>query len=614
MGAFLTQTLSSHRLIVMVFELVSHGAFRPSKLSRDSPFSRSNSGGIRARSRFYSDTYKELKNIHAKYTESPNTRPSDPRDSLFSAFLLNKAGFDVTIFEAEDHVGGRVKTHYLDKDSSDKWQYCELGAMRLPWQDGNGNDIAEHKLVFMLIEQLNDMNKQDHPDRHIELIDFILSCDDLLTSENLAFNRALTYFNDIRMTNSKAGANPGALGFPEKSLGIMNKMYPPTKSKWTIQELWGMAVQPFVKQLHESFEDGKKHLFKYDGISVRDYLRGDPVKSATDGGMLETFHIPLEEKFISSIETFNSATGLFRLAFTETILDYFTFQASKWKTISGGLSRLPQAFLPYLEEKIKFKSSVQALEEIEGKVKVTYVGVIKDKMFPVLTPENTKEDVFNHVIVTCPLGVVRRWRLPKFNFGKTMAIRTLNYNNSAKIFLQFKQRFWEDRKIKGGASSTDLKIRTVVYPSYGLESDGYSVLLASYTWANDATRWGGSTKEDVIELALRDLEMLHNGDVVRRNYTGNSAVHYWSTDPTAGGGASAVFEPGQFTSWLPDLIEPEYNIHFAGEHTDVHHSWIVGALNSAMYSFKNIMYKEGMEDKYNEIIKPYQDFLADSSK
>ncbi|RUP49479.1 hypothetical protein BC936DRAFT_142418 [Jimgerdemannia flammicorona] len=39
-------------------------------------------------------------------------------------------------------------------------------------------------------------------------------------------------------------------------------------------------------------------------------------------------------------------------------------------------------------------------------------------------------------------------------------------------------------------------IRTVVYTFYGLESDGYSVLLASYTWANDAARWGENTKED----------------------------------------------------------------------------------------------------------------------
>ncbi|RUS23798.1 flavin-containing amine oxidoreductase-domain containing protein, partial [Jimgerdemannia flammicorona] len=292
-----------------------------------------------------------------------------------------------------------------------------------------------------------------------------------------------------------------------------------------------------------------------------------------------------------------SATGLFRLAFTEAILDYFTFEASKWKTISGGLSRFPQAFLPHLEGDIKFNSSVQALEEIEGKVKVTYVDVINDRMFPALTSENTKEDIFNHVIVTCPLGVVRRWRLPKFNYLKTTAIRTLNYNNSAKIFLQFKRRFWEDIDIKGGVSSADLKIRTVVYPSYGLESNDKSVLLASYTWANDAARWGENTDEDVVELALRDLETLHGRNVVRDNFIGNNAVHYWSTDPISGGGAFALFEPGQFTSWLPALVIPDHNIHFAGEHTDVHHAWIVGALNSAIYSFKNIMYKEGMEEE-----------------
>lgn len=71
--------------------------------------------------------------------------------------------------------------------------------------------------------------------------------------------------------------------------------------------------------------------------------------------------------------------------------------------------------------------------------------------------------------------------------------------------------------------------------------------------------------------------------------------------PMAGGGAFALFEPGQFTTWLPALVKPEQNIHFAGEHTDVHHAWIVGALNSAVFTAKNIMTPE----EFDEVMKPY---------
>lgn len=49
---------------------------------------------------------------------------------LASAFELRKLGFDITIFESEEkRIGGRVHTHYFDKD---KRFYGELGAMRIP--------------------------------------------------------------------------------------------------------------------------------------------------------------------------------------------------------------------------------------------------------------------------------------------------------------------------------------------------------------------------------------------------------------------------------------------------------------------------------------------------
>ncbi|RUS27436.1 hypothetical protein BC938DRAFT_483248 [Jimgerdemannia flammicorona] len=273
MGAFLTQATfwTPPYLIAMVFELISNGFLRPSKLSLDFPVSRISPGEIKARSQFY---------------------------SLFSALLHKQAGFDVTIFEVEDRVGGRVKTHYLEGNpSSGNWQYCEFGAMRLPFKDHKEVDIKEHKLVFTLIKILNDMNKQNYPVRNIELINFIFSCD-----------KALTYFNDIKVTNAEAEANPRSLGFPTKPSGIINPTNPtdpPIVHVWTIQDLWKMAVHPFIEKLHENFEEGKKYLFQYDGISVRAYLTGVPVKSASDDGvMLNTFHIPLEEIFIASIETF----------------------------------------------------------------------------------------------------------------------------------------------------------------------------------------------------------------------------------------------------------------------------------------------------------------------
>lgn len=88
---------------------------------------------------------------------------------LFSALILKSAGINVTIFEVNDRVGGRVNTHYFPCEETQKWQYGEIGAMRLPYES------AEHKLVFELIDYLNELNSK-HPDRQIELTDFLMTC------------------------------------------------------------------------------------------------------------------------------------------------------------------------------------------------------------------------------------------------------------------------------------------------------------------------------------------------------------------------------------------------------------------------------------------------------
>ena len=48
---------------------------------------------------------------------------------LTAAFELREFGFDITVLEATERIGGRVFTHYFDQD---KKLYGELGAMRIP--------------------------------------------------------------------------------------------------------------------------------------------------------------------------------------------------------------------------------------------------------------------------------------------------------------------------------------------------------------------------------------------------------------------------------------------------------------------------------------------------
>ena len=98
------------------------------------------------------------------------------------------------------------------------------------------------------------------------------------------------------------------------------------------------------------------------------------------------------------------------------------------------------------------------------------------------------------------------------------------------------------------------------------------MLLASYTWAQDALRWGSMNEEDRVEQALEDVAKIHP-EIVEEFEVG--ASHAWYSDPYAGG-AFALFEPEQQTLLQDHIVAPEGRIHFAGEHCSLYHAWIQG--------------------------------------
>ncbi len=98
------------------------------------------------------------------------------------------------------------------------------------------------------------------------------------------------------------------------------------------------------------------------------------------------------------------------------------------------------------------------------------------------------------------------------------------------------------------------------------------MLLASYTWGQDALRWGAMGHDKRIEQALEDVEKIHP-EIVREFEVG--ASHSWYEDPFAAG-AFALFEPEQQTRLHDTIVAPEGRILFAGEHCSLWHAWIEG--------------------------------------
>jgi monoamine oxidase len=188
-------------------------------------------------------------------------------------------------------------------------------------------------------------------------------------------------------------------------------------------------------------------------------------------------------------------------------------------------------------------------------------------------------------IISVPFPVLRHVEVMQpFSRGKQRAIRQLHYDASAKILMQFRRRFWEeDDRIFGGGSFTDLPIRVVFYPDHARET-GRGVVLASYTWSEDAQRWGSLAPAERVTQALENLLKLHP-QAAEEFEVGASKM--WHDDEFAGG-AFALFDPGQQTL-LHDLIAaPEGRVHFAGEHTSLCHAWIQGAIESGLRAAREV--------------------------
>ncbi|KAJ3582041.1 hypothetical protein NHX12_015955 [Muraenolepis orangiensis] len=128
-----------------------------------------------------------------------------------------------------------------------------------------------------------------------------------------------------------------------------------------------------------------------------------------------------------------------------------------------------------------------------------------------------------------------------------LALSSVHYDSSTKIILTFSRRFWEDDDIKGGKSITDRPSRFIYYPNIG-------VLLASYTWSDDSLLFLGLEDEELKEVALRDLVLIH-GEQVQDLCTG-VVVKKWSSDPYSLG-AFALFTPYQHNDFATELFKTQ---------------------------------------------------------
>ncbi|KAF1810711.1 hypothetical protein P152DRAFT_94303 [Eremomyces bilateralis CBS 781.70] len=522
--------------------------------------------------------YMQSKSINAAASKEAKSKSiaivGGGMSGLMTSLLLESVGMhNWHIHESTQRVAGRVRTKYLNNTTPDQYQYQEMGPMRFPvnikYSDTDEKiDIQDHKMVFQLGETLNKLNNND-PSVAVNFIPFIQNSPNTPASSNgyrlpdgrIPSSAQLEADPSLKGPAS-VSSNPEAQAFAEEALELFGGMTPD-------------RIKAFATNVYRAHKDAvDRGLFHWSEATYIKYAL-DMDANLTDS-IAGAEHHPM------------------------WLYDNVYFGASEWKTIDKGLSSLERAFTPLVKDKTTFGRKIEGLAYDAETDKVA----LQWREDPFQMVPETEE--YDYAIVAVPFSKVRGWSLPRYSSLLTRAIDTMNYQQSCKIALHYKTRFWEklDPPIIGGCGSVDIYgVGSVCYPSYNINSTDPGVLLAAYASGTPARTMGALSDADHVGLVQRAMVEAH-GQIAADEYTGIYDRQCWEMDEHQAGAWAAPLL-GQQELYLPAYFNTESKTIFVGEHTSYTHAWIFSALDSAVRGTTQLLLDLGLVDEAKEIVNTW---------
>jgi monoamine oxidase len=437
-------------------------------------------------------------------------------------------------------------------------------------------EFNDHKMVFQLVDAINDFNGNDSSLK-VNFIPWIM------TNPNLPGDTSKRLPDGTVPSVAQISANPALAD----NLNL------------TFSNVTAVADATAAFNNFLDLDDAKRKAVITNVFTAHKAAVAAGYLSFSESGFLH-YHLGIDANITDEVDSLGDS---FDSWYYETVY----FEAAAYRTIDQGLSRIPAAFMPLVGNKTLFNSSVEALSFNATSNKVTVSWRPTDD--PFLPVAETAE--FDYVINAVPFSRVRLWDLPAFSSLLSRAIQTLNYEQSCKVALEYKTRFWEKddytpgkKAIFGGCATVALpNIRNICYPSYKLNSTGPGVILGNYDSAVAARSLGSFTDEQHVAYVQRAMVEVH-GEIANEQFTGNFDRICWEQNEFQAGAWCAPLA-GQQALYLPAYFQTEMNTIFIGEHTSYTHAWIWSALESSVRGTTQLLLDLGLVDEAKQVVNTW---------
>ena len=456
---------------------------------------------------------------------------------LMTYLILQQAGLtNVTLLESSNRLGGRVRTEYLSGGPWD-YDYQELGPMRIPHTTQIGDktyNISDQKILFQLADELNRINADRDPGLSVDFIPFYQR-----SNNSFVYHKERKMENGLPPTQADVREDPSlgpqAVEIPESAKKLKEEVL----ASLNTDDL-GVGLAENIWQAHADFlESGGPGGLPGDQWSEFGYLVGYLNATLTD---------------TNAITGGIGYNNYFGKAYYGVLFGPYT----NMKTVDGGMNRLPNAFGPLVEDKISYDTKVERIKYHNETNRLTL-------QWRANYTEQLESGDYDYAVITAPLPVVSRMRLPDLPFAMRNAIDTMTYGSACKVALEYKSRFWEhfDRPIYGSCdTSTDIPgLGSICYPSYGINGTGPGSILATYEIDPPmGVQWVAVPEEQHVQYVVDAMAEIH-GDIALEEYTGKYARQCWQMDEFAAGGWASP-TVGDHETYLPAFFKTHSNVSY----------------------------------------------------